>query len=225
MMRTTFLATATSVAFFGLTLPTFAADNAQPAPTAPPAPAAALSLSQALLQAQVDKCLADGSITAQQVHAMADKELIAALDTCSKVAAVLSSAAAEPSPAVEQQAAPPVNEPSVRVARSSKVAKPKVAAGVPAQSKSDHNLRPTPLRSRPNAISGDEQTGSVVNTKPQPSEFGVSPNGHFSNFWETGERSKVATADLSENGSTRLRSRIRSAVREFVKRQEASSSN
>src|SRR5688500_8136873 len=79
MMRTTFLATATSVAFFGLTLPTFAADNAQPAPTAPPAPAAALSLSQALLQAQVDKCLADGSITAQQVHAMADKELIAAL--------------------------------------------------------------------------------------------------------------------------------------------------
>lgn len=225
MMRTNFLATATSVAFLGLAPPTFAADDAQPAPTAPPAPAAALSLSGALLQAQVDKCLADGSITAQQVHAMADKELIAALDTCSKVAAVSSPAVAAPSPAVEQQASPPVNEPSVRVARSGKVAKAKVTAGVPAQSKSDHNLRPTPLRSRADAISDDEQTGSVVNTKPQPSEFGVSPNGHFSNFWETGERSKVATADLSENGSTRLTSRIRSTVREFVKRREASSSN
>ena len=216
-MRTTFLAIATSVAFLALALPTFAADDAQPGPAAPPAPAAALS--QALLQAQVDKCLADGSITAQQVHAMADKELISALDTCSKVAATSPPSTAKSSPVVEQQAAAPAaNEPGARVARSRKVvAKPAVTAGVRSRPKSDPNLRAAPLRAGLDAIGGGEQTGSVVGTKTQPSEMGVSPNGHFSNFWESRERSQAAKLNLSENGNTSLTSRIRSAVREFTR--------
>ena len=220
-MRTTFLAIATPVAFLGLALPTFA----EPAPSAPPAHTTALS--QALLQAQVDKCLADGSITAQQVHAMADKELISTLDTCGKVAAASPPSAAKPTPAVEQQAAPPVaNEPGARVARSRKVvAKPAVTAGVRARPQGDANLRaaPAPSRARLDAIGG--QTSSVVAAKTQPSELGVSANGHFSNFWEPREGSQAAKVSASENGNTSLESRIRSAVREFVKRREASSSN
>lgn len=126
-MKATFLATATSVALFGLTLPALAADEASPPAAAPPLTATApaeKTLAETMLQAQLDKCLADGSISAVQVQTMTDEDLLKAIDECSKQAA----AAAPPAPAaaaapaeVDEDPAPAVSRPRVRVSRERRV--------------------------------------------------------------------------------------------------------
>jgi hypothetical protein len=52
---------------------------------APVFPALADTLSQSLMQAELDKCLANGTLTMEDVQGMTDDQLVSALDQCSKV--------------------------------------------------------------------------------------------------------------------------------------------
>jgi hypothetical protein len=90
-MKKLFLVAVTTVGFAAPMFPAFAADAVQPATTTATA-VAAPTLAQTLMQAQLDKCLAAGTITMEQIQPMTDDQLVKALDDCSKLA----SAAAAP---------------------------------------------------------------------------------------------------------------------------------
>lgn len=154
-MRRILLATATSVAIVGLTLPTLAADAVHPTSKMPPivaadgtqlvtaspldatVPSSDPSQLQTQMQAQLDKCLADGSLTAEQVQAMSDTDLLAALNTCSQSAEVFppviadtGTSVAEPGLTEAAVATPVIAPPVVATGTSSRVKRPgQVATG------------------------------------------------------------------------------------------------
>lgn len=91
-MKKFLLATVATIGFAATAFPSIAATT----------PANTSSLSQALLQAQLEKCIANDILTLDQVKGMSDDELTKALDECTKVLAQANT----PAPIV--QAAPVV---------------------------------------------------------------------------------------------------------------------